>query len=108
MNDYLKSISERTTAHNQTLQTTKEWLIKNNIQDYDQIQNCIVIGQVWIADKLGTGINQGDLLMFLGSEEDVTGKEMYKDLTLTDDMKGLDLPDLLGIVVTAKGTLFDD
>lgn len=108
MDNYLQEISTRATAHNKTLEKTKAWLIKNEIQDYDQIQNCLVISQVWIANKLGRSITQGDLLMFLGSEADLTGKDMYKDITLTDDMKGLDLPDLLSIVVQAKGNLFDD
>jgi len=108
MDDYLKEISARVSVHNTTLEKTKKWLIKNNIQDYDQIQNCLVIGQVWAAEQTGKNITQGDLLMFLGSEADVTGKDMYKDITLTMDMQGLDLPDLLSVVVKSKGTLFDD
>jgi hypothetical protein len=107
MDDYLNQVAKQVTLHHKTLENTKTFLIKNNITDYDTIQSCLIIGQVWAADKLGKTLMHGDLLTYLGSDIDTTGKGMYENFVLSDIMKGLSLYDLLDFVVRTGGVLDD-
>lgn len=103
--EYLLDIGSRATSHKKAMDFTKAYLIKKKIKDIQKIENCLVISQVYAALKYKPFVKMEDIVIFLGSTEELPYEESVQDLTLGEDLKGLNLKEILDIVIQKEGTM---
>ena len=103
---YLDKIAEQVLTMDDAKQNTVNYLIERGIKDKEKIENCIIISQIWAAYMMGKDIIMEDLLISLGSENDnIPAKELYKNVELSEDYKGLSLHKILEIVINTEGRI---
>lgn len=99
--EYLDKIGLKATLHNETLKSTKKYLIEKQITDYQKIENCLIISQVWAADRYDSSLTYSDLLLYLGNETPPT--MFYEELFLEKYLKNKTLEQVLDITIKSSG-----
>lgn len=105
---YLENIATRVELFHNAKDLAAQYLINKKIKNRKKIENCILMSQVWVADSLGESITMEDIMIYLGSNEDELFDGLSEEITLTNDLKGKTLPELLDIVILADGSFLDN
>lgn len=101
--EYLLDIASRVESQKKAMDFTKEYLIKKRIRDLKKIENCLVMSQIWAATKYQPYIKVADVLIFLGSTDDLPDEN--EDLALSEELKELNLKEILDLIIKRKDSI---
>lgn len=98
--EYLEGIATRVEMHVQTLKKTKDFLIEKKVTDYDKIQDCLIIGQVWASDMMGRSLTYHDLMLFLGNDDSKIVD--HHEINLEERFRGKTLFEVLNEILARR------
>lgn len=97
--DYFKNIIKKMTQYHKNIGLVKQYISKRRINDESKITNLVIMSVLWTANKMGDRLTENDILVILGSTNEI---ETSTFMTLDPELQDLTLPKLMDVVYAAS------
>jgi hypothetical protein len=91
--DYFESLKDRTDSYQDSLDTAKEFILDNEIENQEEIINYMIMSILWVAATRDEVLTEEDICIFLNIES--TEEQEGVRVEIMDEMKYWTLPELL-------------
>lgn len=96
--EYFKSITTKLSMYHRNISAVKQYVSKKRITDAGKISNLVIMSVVWTAFKIGEYLTETDVLVILGSNQNITDSSI---MTLDPELSTLSLVQLMEAVSKA-------
>lgn len=93
--EYLEGIAAKVAMYNKVKKEAVTYLVDNQIQDEQLIQNALIMSLIWLAHQIDDPISIGDIMIYLGNTatpeieeiDEIILDESMVHLTLTEALE---------------------
>ena len=96
--EYFNSISKKMNMYHKNIAIVKKYVAKKKIFDASKISNLVIMSVVWTAFTIGEYLTETDVLVILGSTQNITDLSI---MALDPELSKLSLIELMDAVNTA-------
>ena len=94
--NFFKHISKRMGTYHKNIDKVKRYITSNELQDTNKISNLVIMCVIWTAHQLDEYLTETDILVILGSEQELAGANI---MTLEPNLRKLKLLELMDILI---------
>mgnify|MGYP007071613333 CR=1 FL=1 len=96
--DYFKSLINKMNQYHKNIGLVKQYITKRRIRDEGKITNLVIMSVLWTAEKMGDHLTENDVLVILGSKNEINSPNF---MSLDPELKEMPLLKLMDAVYAA-------